>query len=529
MKDWHEDRNKIIGLGEHSLRKNYYAELQNKIDELEVSRSNLDSILSSMYDAVIIHDFSGNIFYCNKRALELFNIDEHEITNYSIADISSKSMNIENLPTIWKEVEMHKAQTIDWTALQIGTNKEFPVQVSINRINWEGTSSLVAVVRDITERKLAEEALFEGQQVFRTLVENSPDIIARYDRNCKRTYINPVYLKVANISPQELLSTSPVQRSPLPSDSALILQDLLRKVLDNGVAEAIDVIWRKTDNLDYWYNIYAFPEFDRDGKVMSVMTVSRDITERKRAEEEIRRFNHELEQRVAERTAQLEVTNKELEAFAYSVSHDLRAPLRHIDGFIELLKKGIATNLDEEGRHYMKAISDSAKRMGALIDDLLSFSRMGRNEMSKMQVDIEKLVQEVIREFNPEAEGRNINWQISALPTVTGDKAMLRIVFVNLISNALKFTRKRGPAEIEIGFTKDKETGTVIFVRDNGVGFDQNYASKLFGVFQRLHRADEFEGTGIGLANVRRIIARHGGRTWAEGEIEKGATFYFSI
>jgi signal transduction histidine kinase len=242
--------------------------------------------------------------------------------------------------------------------------------------------------------------------------------------------------------------------------------------------------------------------------------------------------NHQLIQKANElKLAKdaAEAANKELEAFSYSVSHDLRAPLRHIDGFIELLQTEIDVTMDQQGQHYMKVISDSAKRMGSLIDDLLSFSRMGRNEMSKMQVDLVKLVQEVIREFEPEAKGRTINWQISNLPVVTGDRAMLRIVIVNLIANALKFTRDREQAEIEIGYTKDKETGTAFFVRDNGVGFDPNYANKLFGVFQRLHRADEFEGTGIGLANVRRIIARHGGKTWADSKLNQGATFYFSL
>jgi light-regulated signal transduction histidine kinase (bacteriophytochrome) len=238
---------------------------------------------------------------------------------------------------------------------------------------------------------------------------------------------------------------------------------------------------------------------------------------------------NDLEKRVADRTAQLQSANEELESFAYSVSHDLRAPLRHIDGYIELLKNKTGSMLDQQSQYYMETISNSAGKMGALIDDLLSFSRMGRKAMSFQQVALGPLFQEIIRELEPTAADRNIDWHIGDLPVVSGDEAMLRLAFVNLVSNALKYTRPRPQAKIEIGSQPDQNAETVIFVRDNGVGFDMAYGDKLFGVFQRLHRMEEFEGTGIGLANVQRIISRHGGRIWAEGKVDWGATFYFSL
>jgi PAS domain S-box-containing protein len=251
---------------------------------------------------------------------------------------------------------------------------------------------------------------------------------------------------------------------------------------------------------------------------------ARDVTDLKATEDEIRRLNASLEQRASE----LERANKELEAFSYSVSHDLRAPLRHVDGFAGLLAKTDGQVLSEKGRGHLAQIVKSAKQMGVLIDDLLVFSRMGRSEMTLAPIDLGKLLEETLQGLAAEIEGRSITWEIGRLPVVHGDRPMMRQVLVNLLSNAIKYTGTRARAVITIG-SEIKEGEDIVFVRDNGVGFEMEYAHKLFGVFQRLHRSEEFEGTGIGLANVRRIVSRHGGRTWAEGKLDEGAAFFFSI
>jgi len=253
-----------------------------------------------------------------------------------------------------------------------------------------------------------------------------------------------------------------------------------------------------------------------------------EIKQRRQAEAAVRRLNAELEERVRERTAQIEAAYGEMEAFSYAVSHDLRAPLRHIEGFADVLKDKTAAALDEDARQVLENISISATRMSRLINDLLTFARMARAEMHKKRVNMTKLVQEVLRDLGKEMEGRAVEWSIGPLEEVDGDPAMLRHALVNLISNALKYTRDRTPARIEIGCTST-QTESIFFIRDNGAGFEMINANKLFGVFHRLHRSDEFEGTGIGLANVRRVIERHGGRTWGEGEVNQGATFSFSL
>lgn len=380
---------------------------------------------------------------------------------------------------------------------------------------------------DITERKQMVEALAAQEREFRTLAENSPDNIIRYDVNYRAIYVNPTLEKTLGSPVSEILGTTPIEAALI--DEPEKYQAKIANVFKTGIDDELDIVLPDRGEGVRYHNIRFVAERGADGAVTGVQAIGRDVTERKQAEEEIQKMNQELEKRVIERTSQLEAANKELEAFAYSVSHDLRAPLRHIDGFLELLQKRATGALDERSQHYMDTISDAAKRMGSLIDDLLAFSRMGRCEMAQQPVELSVLVQEVIQEYELETQDRLIQWRIADLPTVTGDLAMLRAVFANLIANALKFTRQRQPAKIEIGCLPKQNAETIIFIRDNGAGFDMAYADKLFGVFQRLHRVDEFEGSGIGLANVRRIINRHGGRTWAEGQVDQGAAFYFSL
>lgn len=255
--------------------------------------------------------------------------------------------------------------------------------------------------------------------------------------------------------------------------------------------------------------------------------VATDLTEQKAAHEEVRRLNAGLEQQVLRRTAELEAANQELEAFTYAVAHDLRAPLRHIHGFSDLLQHDPESVLSADGRHSLDCIRKGTQRMEKLLEDLLNLSRFGRQSLQRRDVDLKKLVRQVMDDLAPDLKDRQIVWKVDDLPVVNCDPALMKIVFGNLLSNAVKFTRPRPTATIEIGQTT-RQGEAVLFVRDNGAGFDMRHAGKLFGVFQRLHRAEDFEGTGIGLATVQRILQNHGGRIWAEAAPGRGATFYFT-
>ncbi len=274
--------------------------------------------------------------------------------------------------------------------------------------------------------------------------------------------------------------------------------------------------------------VSARPMKDAQGNLCGGVAILRDITQQKANEREIRELNEELEHRVVERTAQLETANKELEAFSYSVSHDLRAPLRHISGFSQLLVDEFGSGLDPTAQKYVERIQAGTQKMGLLVDELLNLARVGRHALNRHATKLNSMVAEVVAMLQPESEGRRVAWVIADLPAMECDPVLVRQVFQNLLANALKFTRSRAHALIEV--SHKEESGQAVFmVRDNGIGFNMKYVDKLFGVFQRLHRAEDFEGTGIGLATVQRIIQKHGGRVWAEGELDKGAAFYFTL
>lgn len=384
---------------------------------------------------------------------------------------------------------------------------------------------IAGVVMDVTDRKRVEKEMLVSEERLRLALDAARMVAWEYD---------PATLQVHLSENAEAVLKLPRRHENSTQGYGLIHPDDVerhRALVNEAIATGgryVSEYRHDHGDLVIWLEEQGRAVIDSAGKTVRLVGVVQNITERKRAEEELRRLNDELEIRVEERTAELAAANREMEAFAFTVSHDLRAPLRHVAGFAEILREHLGASLDEEGQECLDTIVASAERMGHLIDDLLKLSRLGRTAMNSTKVDLRCLVDEAIAELAPSMSGRSIDWHIGRLPCVFADRTLLRNVVVNLLSNAIKYTRKRDRAFIEIGSEK-RDDEVVCFVRDNGAGFDMQFADKLFGVFQRLHAADEFEGTGIGLASVQRIIQRHAGRVWAEGRLGQGATFYFAL
>jgi PAS domain S-box-containing protein len=372
-------------------------------------------------------------------------------------------------------------------------------------------------------RRIARELRIASRYT-RSLIEASLDPLVTISADGKITDVNAATERATGLSRADLVGTDFSDYFTEPDRA----RNGYREVFSRGFVTDYPLAIHHRDGhvTDVLYNASVYR--DEDGKVLGVFAAARDITARKKAEAEVHALNVELEQRVAARTAELEAANKELEAFSYSVSHDLRTPLRAIDGFSRIVLDEYQDKLDDEGKRLLNIVRDNTVKMGQLIDDILKFSRAGRTQLTFSEVDMAGLAREVWEELAPTAAGHELKVEIGAIPPARGDRAMLRQVFVNLLSNAIKFSRAKPSAVIKVGAAV--EAGErIYFVQDNGAGFDMQYADKLFGVFQRLHAVEEFEGTGIGLAIVKRIVTRHGGRVWAEGKVNEGATFYFVL
>lgn len=376
------------------------------------------------------------------------------------------------------------------------------------------------------EKRRVEAARAESEERFRNMADSAPVMLWVTDPTGYCTYLNKQWYDFTGQSEQMALGFGWL--TAVHPDDAKLAEEIFVNANQRRESFRLDYRLRRHDGEYRWAIDAAAPRFGPSGEFMGYIGSVTDISERKAAEEKVRSINIDLERRVRERTAQLQESNQELESFSYTVSHDLRAPLRHIQGFIQMLEKTGKDKLDEKARGYIKIISEAALRGGQLVDDLLAFSRLGRAALSKQEVNLEQLVDEVRRELAPETEGRELRWDIKPLPTVHADPALLRLVLKNLLANAVKYTRTRPVAVIEIG-ARTLPHEIEVWIKDNGVGFSMAYADKLFGVFQRLHTSQEFEGTGIGLAHVRRIISRHGGRTAGEGQVGEGATFSFTL
>jgi len=519
----------------------------------EEVRGRLAAVVESSDDAIISKTLDGTITAWNPGAEKLF--------GYSSLEAVGKPMRMLLPPERAQEesailARIGYGERVDHfeTVRVRKDGKRVDVSVTISPIKNSSGAIVGAsnIARDITEHKRAEsdlaqhtEALARSRQeletqtlTLRSVLESMAEGLVAADEQGKFVIWNTAAEKILGLGPTNLPSEKwtehyglflPDMVTPFPNDQLPLVLAI------QGEASTTEMFVRNPELTEgTWIEVSGSPRKDRDGIVNGGVVAFRDVTRRKADEREILRLNEDLELRVTERTAQLEAANKELESFSYSVSHDLRAPLRHIIGFSKMLVEEFGSTLDPAAHHYLERIQAGTQKMGLLVDELLNLARLGRHALNLRPTGLNALVAEVVTILQPDIEGRDkgreVEWLIADLPQLDCDPVLVTQVFQNLLANALKFTRKRAHAIIEVGCQKEKESGqAVLMVRDNGTGFSMKYVDKLFGVFQRLHNAEDFEGTGIGLATVQRIVHKHGGRVWAEGEVDKGAAFYFTL
>lgn len=482
-------------------------------------------------DIILLEEVSGRIVEANERAEQAYLYDHKELLGLNIRDLLEPDA-LPEFDASWKDPEGVLYETLH----RRKDGSVFPVEVSARVIAVDGEKFRQAIIRDITERRNHEERLRRAGAYNRRLIEAAVDPLVTIRPDGTIADVNTATEKVTGYPREELVGTDFCDYFSEP-DKARAGYQLAFHV---GQIQDYELEIRHHDGhltpVIYSASVYR----DKAGEVVGVFAAARDITEQKRIRAEIQELNRELEQRVQRRTAELEATNNELEAFTYSVSHDLRAPLRAINGFSRILMERYSPHLSAEAQHYIDVIHQNASRMGRLIDDLLALSRLGRQSLTKVAIAPENLVRQALAELSSELDGRQVEIVIGEMPPCSGDPALLKQVFENLLSNALKYSRRRKNARVEVGsiLMTDREPisslvpepeSSAYYVRDNGVGFDMRYVGKLFGVFQRLHSQADFEGTGVGLAIVERIVRRHGGRVWAEAAPDKGATFFFTI
>jgi PAS domain S-box-containing protein len=450
------------------------------------------------------------------------------MTGYTQEDLPLLSEDI--TPPEWHERTRRAIQDLAERGVAMPFEKEyvrkdgtrFPALVGA-ALAQEGSDDVLAFVVDLSAKRSVELEVERLRLFLDSIIENLPHMVFVKDaRDLRFVRLNRAGEELLGIPRETLIGRNDFDF--FPKDEAEFFTSKDRAVLSGKALLDIPEEPIQTSNGVRILHTKKVPILNQDGSPGYLLGISEDITDRKRIEREMA----ELHEGIRRRGVELEAANHELEAFSYSVSHDLRAPLRHIDGFSDLLTRQSGHLLDDKGRRYLDAISESAKSMGRLIDDLLAFSRMSRSQIHSGPVNLASLVAEVQKELVLRATPRDVEWKLESLPAVHGDRGMLKLVFTNLLANALKYSSRREKSVIEVSSART-EREIVVCVRDNGVGFDMKYQHKLFGVFQRLHRDDEFEGTGIGLATVRRIVNRHGGRTWAEAAIDQGAAFYVAL